>query len=127
MSSSACRGSHSILPSSCDPGRSPLQQTCPTRTVARATAAESPQVIERIIARYSRMRTDVEADEGGVQGAQAEEECTDDEEESEEDDDVVLKEVTPKTAKKKTTKSRGKSKARDGGGDADGEAGGGRN
>ncbi|GBG65653.1 hypothetical protein CBR_g51953 [Chara braunii] len=111
MSSSACRGSHSILPSSCDPGRSPVQQTGPTGTVTKATAAEYPQVIERIIARYSRIRTDVEADEGGVQGAQFEEvvegQCTDDEEGSEEDDDVVLKEITPKTAKKKTTKSHG--------------------
>ncbi|GBG60140.1 hypothetical protein CBR_g3383 [Chara braunii] len=131
MSSSACRVSHAVSPSSFDPGRSPLTHNGPAGTVTRASVAESPQVIERIIARYSRMRTDVQADDGGAKGAEAEEvaegECTDVEDESEEDDDVLLKEVTPKTTKKKTTKSRGKSKARDGGGDGDGAAGGGRN
>ncbi|GBG75303.1 hypothetical protein CBR_g19935, partial [Chara braunii] len=131
MSSSACRVSHAVSPSPFDPGRSPLTHNGPAGTLTRASVAESPQVIERIIARYSRMRTDVQADDGGAEGAEAEEvvegECTDDEDESEEDDDVLLKEVTPKTTKKKTTKSRGKSKARDGGGDGDGAVGGGRN
>ncbi|GBG66251.1 hypothetical protein CBR_g57853 [Chara braunii] len=129
MSSYGCGGSRGVLPSSSAAVRSPLPRSGPAGRVTTATAAESPQVIERIIARYSRMRTDVQVADGGDEDAEEEdvpeEDLMDDEDESEEDDDAAVKEVTQKTAKTRTTKSRRKSKARDGG-PGDGEEGGGR-
>ncbi|GBG61405.1 hypothetical protein CBR_g20436 [Chara braunii] len=129
MSSYGCGGSRGVLPSSSAAVRSALPRSGPAGRVTTATTAESTQVIERIIARYSRMHTDVQAVDGGDEDAEEEdvpeEGLMDDEDESKEDDDAAVKEVTQKTAKK-TTKSRRKSKAGDGG-PGDGEEGGGRN
>ncbi|GBG68829.1 hypothetical protein CBR_g3523 [Chara braunii] len=130
MSSYACRGNRGLLPSSSTPVRKPLPRSGPVGMVTTATAAESPQEIERIMARYSRMRTDVQVGDGGDEDTQEEDvpkgEFMDDEEERKEEDDAAVKEVTRKTANKTTMKSHGKSKVREGG-PGDGETRGGRN
>ncbi|GBG84292.1 hypothetical protein CBR_g38262 [Chara braunii] len=130
-SSSASTRSHSRPSTFSTPVRSWVPHTRPPGKVTMATAAESPQVIERIIARYSRMCTDVEADDGGDTSGQGEEsedvaeECMDDDDEREEDDNGGVKEVTSKSGKKKASKNHGRSKVREGGGFADGNGGGG--
>ncbi|GBG69846.1 hypothetical protein CBR_g4675 [Chara braunii] len=127
-SSSACTSSHSRPPTFSTPVSNGVSHTVLNGRVTTAIAAESPRVIERIIARYSRMRTDVEREDGGDANADGEdvaEECMDGNDESEEDDEPAVKEVTSKGGKKKASKSRGRSKAREEGGGAYGESGGG--
>ncbi|GBG67322.1 hypothetical protein CBR_g461 [Chara braunii] len=118
-SSSACTSSHSRPPMFSTSVSNEAPHTVLNGRVTTTTAAESPRVIERIIARYSRMRTDVQRDDGGDANADGEdvaEDGMDGDDESEEDDEPAVKEVTSKGGKKKTSKSRGSSKAREEGG-----------
>ncbi|GBG70430.1 hypothetical protein CBR_g6558 [Chara braunii] len=128
-SSSACTSSHSRPPALPTPFRIGVPHTVPPGKVTTTTAAESPQVIERIIAQYSRMRTDVEHDDGGDDNTRgedvADEDCMDDDDESDEDDDAAAKEVSSTAGETKPSKRRGRSKAREEGGGADAEGGGG--
>ncbi|GBG83613.1 hypothetical protein CBR_g37417 [Chara braunii] len=64
-SSSACTSSHSRPPGFRTPLGTGVPHAVVNGRVTTATAAESPQVIERIIALYSRMCSDVERDDGG--------------------------------------------------------------
>ncbi|GBG67691.1 hypothetical protein CBR_g819 [Chara braunii] len=57
MSSYGCGGNCGVLPSSSAAVRSPLPRTRPVGRVTTATAAESPQVIERIIPRCTTLFT----------------------------------------------------------------------
>ncbi|GBG92475.1 hypothetical protein CBR_g55626 [Chara braunii] len=118
-SSSACTSSHSRPPAFSTPVSNGVPHTVLNGRVTTATAAESPRVIKRIIARYSRMRTDVVRNDGGDANADGEdvaEECMDGGDESKEDDKPAVKEVTSKGGQKKASKSCGRSKAREEGG-----------
>ncbi|GBG68387.1 hypothetical protein CBR_g2930 [Chara braunii] len=127
-SSSACTSSHSRPPGFTTPVGTGVPHAVVDGRVTTATAAKSPQVIERIKAHYSRMRTDVQRDDGGDtcgDGEDVAEDCTDDDDESDDDGEPAVKEPTSKGGKNKASKSRAKSKAREKGGGADGEGGGG--